>query len=879
MTMLGSGAEPPKIRGFRRISLRGRLVLLVVGSILPLLFLALVQQYRDYQGHVSGTRREIAVLANALSRQVAQELDSYAEGLTALAASPGLRRNPPDMEQARHRAEALKTGFAGANITMLRPDGTHLMDLRLAPGEASPNRKMLASLQRVVTTGEPAVSGIRRSQVDGKWIFDVDVPVKDVDGHVLYILSMNPPIDRFMRILREGLPASWISSVYDETLNQVARSSDGAKYIGSPVAAGLRQSFAERKSGMLEDGDSREGTPVVRAFSAASPFGWSVVVGLPRAELVRPARREALVTIAIGVSFLVVTIATAIYIANTIRHPIASLTTFAADRDGLDSLPATGLPEVDEVAEALWHSANDRRRSHDGQVRTLLLLGESEGRMRQVIDGAMDGFVQFDQDLMITEWNRQAETIFGWSRDDVVGTKLTDRLVPLVTQDRALWEMRRFLETGRGQFIRRRREVEAMLRSGKRARIEQSVTVGRGQDGRYLFNAFFRDLTQKIATENQLRQSQKMEAIGNLTGGMAHDFNNLLTIIMGSLDGASEMIEADEPARELLNEAQAAASQGADLTRGLLAFARQQPLRPRETDVNALLRAHVQLLRRLIGETVEVSLMPGADVWPVIIDPTQLQSALANLASNARDAMPNGGRLIVETANRYLDVEYAASHPEVTTGDYVLIQITDTGNGIPEDQLGRIFEPFFTTKGPGKGTGLGLAMVFGFIKQSRGHVSVYSEPGVGTTFRLYLPRMMQTAEVTGSARATETPSGTGGGKVVLVVDDNASVRRVVVRQLQQLGYQVLACDRPASALEMLKEQPVDLLFTDVVMPGGVGGVELARMVQGQYPDLKVLLTSGFPTAHVNGDDPGSFRLLSKPYNRRELAAVISELMG
>jgi CheY-like chemotaxis protein len=370
-----------------------------------------------------------------------------------------------------------------------------------------------------------------------------------------------------------------------------------------------------------------------------------------------------------------------------------------------------------------------------------------------------------------------------------------------------------------------------------------------------------------------------MEAIGNLTGGMAHDFNNLLTIIIGCLDGASEMTEADDPMRELLGEALAAAMQGAQLTRGLLAFARQQPLRPGLTDVNALLRTHVQLLRRLIGETVEVSLMLGADVWPVMIDPTQLQSALANLASNARDAMPNGGRLMIETANRYLDAEYAASHPDVTTGDYVLIQITDTGAGIPAEQLGRIFEPFFTTKGPGKGTGLGLSMVFGFIKQSRGHISVYSEPGVGTTFRLYLPRMTRKAETATADRPAEAAAGDGGGRTVLVVDDNASVRRVVVRQLQQLGYQVLACDRPASALEMLAEQPVDLLFTDVVMPGGVGGVELAGMAQARYPDLKVLLTSGFPTAHVNGDEPGSFRLLSKPYNRRELGAVVGELLG
>jgi PAS domain S-box-containing protein len=387
------------------------------------------------------------------------------------------------------------------------------------------------------------------------------------------------------------------------------------------------------------------------------------------------------------------------------------------------------------------------------------------------------------------------------------------------------------------------------------------------------------DVTERRQTEEQLRQAQKMEAIGNLTGGMAHDFNNLLGVIIGNLDLAREqLLPGDDELSELVEEARQAAWKGADLTRRLLAFARRQPLRPAQIGINELVADTVRLLRRMLGEDIEIMLGLDEGIWPVVADPAQLEASLANLAGNARDAMPNGGRLTINTRNARLDADYAASHADVTPGEYAMIEVSDTGSGIPPETMSRIFEPFFTTKDPGKGTGLGLSMVFGFMKQSNGHINVYSEPGVGTTFRLYLPRAVM-AGAPQPAQSTHLLHR-GVGERVLVVEDNLSVRRVVVRQLRDLGYRVIETERAAAALEILAAEPVDALLTDIVMPGGLDGVELALLALERWPALKVVLTSGFPEIK-NGtmqDFAESLRLLSKPYSKDELAAALRQAL-
>jgi signal transduction histidine kinase/DNA-binding response OmpR family regulator len=383
------------------------------------------------------------------------------------------------------------------------------------------------------------------------------------------------------------------------------------------------------------------------------------------------------------------------------------------------------------------------------------------------------------------------------------------------------------------------------------------------------------DITERRLIESALAQSQKMDALGQLTGGMAHDFNNMLGVVIGNLDLLKPLVGADVLASELCAEAREGAIRCADLIRRLLAFARRQPLRPQRTDVNALAHDLSRLLGRTLGEHVTLTLDLSATLWPVKLDASQLEAALINLATNARDAMPKGGQLTIATRNVTLDASYTAQYPDMSAGDYALIEICDTGTGIPPEIITRIFDPFFTTKASGKGTGLGLSMAFGFVKQSGGHLSVYSEPGLGTTFRLYLPRCDD-----GEAVAPDTPNSNevvGGDETILVVEDNPQLRRTAERQLTELGYTVRQADGADPALALLSgADRVDLLFTDVVMPGTMDGLDLAYQARRLRPGLRVLLTSGFPGGRGAGQRMADcpFRLLGKPYALNELAQIV-----
>jgi signal transduction histidine kinase len=383
------------------------------------------------------------------------------------------------------------------------------------------------------------------------------------------------------------------------------------------------------------------------------------------------------------------------------------------------------------------------------------------------------------------------------------------------------------------------------------------------------------EILARRQAQEQLAHAQKMEAIGNLTGGMAHDFNNLLGIIIGNLDLLGMSDNLDPEIKEFADEAFDAALRGADLTRRLLAFARRQPLRPVPIDVNERVESIIKLLGRTLGENIRITLHLGSEIFPVVADPAQLEACLTNLATNARDAMPSGGNLTVATRNDRLDEDYAADHSEVEPGDFAVIEVSDNGTGMSPDVLNRIFEPFYTTKEQDKGTGLGLSMVFGYIKQSGGHINVYSEPGIGTTFRLYLPRALSAAEAQTPAPAAMALGG--NGEIVLAVEDNAALRRTVVRQLHDLNYRVLEAVDATTALEVLEREHVDLLFTDVVMPGA-SGLDIVRIVLSRWPNIRIVITSGFPQAHLL-ENPELFegiRLLSKPYRKEELAATLRQ---
>jgi signal transduction histidine kinase len=402
-------------------------------------------------------------------------------------------------------------------------------------------------------------------------------------------------------------------------------------------------------------------------------------------------------------------------------------------------------------------------------------------------------------------------------------------------------------------------------------------------DGRFLgYRGTATDLTKQHEAEERLRQSQKMDAIGHLTGGVAHDFNNVLTVITGTIEILQDGL-ADKPQlaaiAQLIDDA---AMRGASITSQLLTFARRQPLEPREIEINGLVMETTKLLTPMLGEHVEIETVLAPEAWGVLADPSQLSAAIVNLAVNARDAMRGGGKLTIETANVTFDEASASADSEIKPGQFVMIAVGDTGHGIPADIRDRVFEPFFTTKGVGRGTGLGLSMVYGFAMQTGGAVRIDSEEGRGTSVKLYLPRAEGEAAVHADEPSSIMAAPLGQHETILVVEDDALVRGYVIAQLGGLGYRTLVASDGAAALALVDQgAEFELLFTDVIMPGGMNGRQLAEAVVARRPGMKVLYTSGYADdaiVHEGHLDPG-LALLRKPYRKADLAQKIREVLG
>jgi PAS domain S-box-containing protein len=498
-------------------------------------------------------------------------------------------------------------------------------------------------------------------------------------------------------------------------------------------------------------------------------------------------------------------------------------------------------------------------------------LRESEQLARNIIETALDAFIQMDDTGAILNWNSQAEQIFGWRREEVLGKDLIELIVVEAEELRAA--LGRFRLSGQYQVLQRRREMLLRQRNGREFRAELSVTALRTRGG-FLFNGFFRDLTDKIAAEERIRQSEKMEAIGQLTGGIAHDFNNILTVITGTIEIVAAAVEKEPQLAAITKMIDEAAARGADLTQHLLAFARRQPLQPREVDINTLIMDAIKLLRPTLGEHIEIEASFDEEACIATVDPNQLATAILNLALNARDAMPGGGKLILETGSAYLDENYSRTNDEIRPGRYALIAVSDTGSGIPAAILDKVFDPFFTSKGPGKGTGLGLSMVYGFIKQSAGHIKIYSEEGHGTTIKMYLPPGTGTPLAPEAIPAAQIE---GGHETILVVEDDRLVKDYVLTQLRSLGYATLDAPNAAEALAIVQAgNRFDLLFTDVIMPGVMNGRQLAIEIKKGRPDLKVLFTSGYTENAIihHGRLDSGVLLLAKPYRKSDMARMI-----
>ena len=497
---------------------------------------------------------------------------------------------------------------------------------------------------------------------------------------------------------------------------------------------------------------------------------------------------------------------------------------------------------------------------------------------RAMLDSALDAIVGMDAGGLITEFNPAAERMFGYARGEAVGQRMSDLIVPPALRQQHSNGLARYLAGGESTILGRRTEITAMRRDGSEFPVELSIQRV-GQAVPPMFTGFIRDITEHRELEALLRHSQKMDAIGQLAGGVAHDFNNILTVIQGHTALLIAGGGGPQGDQDSIRQIAEAASRAAGLTRQLLAFSRKQVIQAITLDVNEVVSNLSRMLQRILGEDVSLTVVPSPRPALVHGDAGMMEQIVLNLAVNARDAMPDGGRLTIATSLEQIDAAVARENPEASPGRFVRLSVTDSGNGIAPDHLPRIFEPFFTTKGAHKGTGLGLATVYGIVKQHRGWLTVQSELGKGSTFTMYLPVSERPSGII-RRRAAESPRG--GQETILLVEDEEPVRVLARTVLERSGYAVIDAPHGAAALDIWQSQRdrIDLVFTDMVMPEGVSGRQLADRVLADRPEMRVIITSGYslevfgkelaPSDHVT--------FLQKPYQPQPLLACVRAML-
>lgn len=527
----------------------------------------------------------------------------------------------------------------------------------------------------------------------------------------------------------------------------------------------------------------------------------------------------------------------------------------------------------DEIGEAM-DALNHLLLEASAGIMQLRLAGD---KLQAIVDNVADGLIIIDERGIIQSFSPSAERIFGYSESETTGQNVNILMGERDRRDHDA-HIEQYLRTGQARIIGRApRELTGVKKDGTVIPIELAVGKADYEGGAFFVGAV-RDISVRKKMERLLEQAQRIETMGRMTGGVAHDFNNMLTVISGNLELLERRVE-DERGRELLSTAHKAVESGKGLTQRLLAFSRKQILQPEVISLRERLPAMVNLMKRALGESVEIRTPePPEETGDILVDPLQLESALLNLAINAGDAMPGGGTLTIETSNVDLEENAMPGLVDVVPGRYVMIAVTDTGTGIPPDIIDRVFDPFFTTKDVGKGTGLGLSMVYGFTRQSGGHVKLYSEPGEGTSVRLYFPLAVSRMR----PRPAPAPDAgiPGGMETILVVEDEKGVLDYLSASLTDLGYSVISADCGETALKALEEiDHLDLLITDVVMPGGLNGEQLSEMAARKFPRLHILFISGYTRDALT--DKGTLRagvsLLSKPFRTLDLAVRIRQL--
>ena len=888
----------------RRWPVRTILIAIAIVLVIPGLLFGAVLLSRFAQADRAESKAELLGITGRVADALDRELASLIATSRVLATSPALypERTPEFADAARAVMHIL-----GQSVVLAATDGAVLIDTGGAIGQALDAPEAIEAVRRATATRKPVVSDLFRNRA-GLSRIAVLTPVLGDNGTVLAVVGVVVDPSSFEAILRDqALPPGWMIGLRDGSGKLLARNAVAIGLVGSTL--GRSAEDADMTTRIVA---KRDGSPLLAAATKSRLSPWRVGVGVPLSVLEQPLRTSVLVLALSGSVTLLLGGGLAWHLARVISVPLSQLA--AAGRDlgaGREVRPVRSrIGEVATLSRALLRASADlgaRSAALASERAQLAAIIETVPVGLLIAEGPSGRIVAGNRQLqrMLPEAaERDAEAIECF---DEAGAPVPGCDTPLVRAlsgedpaelrcrlrraDNSLGWIQSVAAPIRHDDGRVTGAVLALLDVDEvvRAREQKARWAERLEEEVASRTAALEHANQRLRdemsarnrAEDQLRQAQKMEAVGQLTGGIAHDFNNLLTVILGSLDLLRRRIREPNLFR-LVDNAMEGANRAASLTASLLAFSRRQPLIPQPVDVNKLVESMSTLLRRTLGETIQVETVLAADVWPAITDPNQLENALLNLAVNARDAIldasPSGGTLRLASFNQSVDSRYAAQVPDARPGDYVVIATADSGAGMSTETLARVFEPFFTTKRSGRGTGLGLSQVHGFAAQSGGHVTIETELGHGTTVRLFLPRLredMPSARPPDPSRA-HLPGGKG--KTILIVEDDPAVRQFTGEALREQGYRVLEAEGGEPALTLLAAHPeTALLMTDVVMPG-MSGRELAARVHGECPDLPILLTSGYSRL-ADGSNPDlPWGMLGKPFTLAALANKIADLL-
>ena len=677
---------------------------------------------------------------------------------------------------------------------------------------------------------------------------------------------------------------------------------DLTKRVAGPEALGA--------PGVATESTGPGGVRALGAMTRVPRIPWVVWVAMPRSAVLAPARAFLGRIATIAIVLILAGAAAAAALSKHLVAPLVELTSAAQGISAGDYYRRAKVSRDDEIGR-LAGTFNDMasaiqvatanleqqqvelelqqtelEASNQELQETLVLAtqsGEAAERARvrsaAVVAASLDCVITIDHRGVIVEFNPAAEQTFGYTAAAAIGRPLHELIIPPSYRDSHQRGIARAAATGEGPLLGVRMEMPAMRADGSEFPVELAITRI-PVDGPPLFTGFLRDLSQRKALEAQLQQSQKMDAVGRLAGGIAHDFNNILTVILSYTELVLDDYSGNGTVRADIQHVRTAAERAAALTRQLLAFSRKQVMHPIVLDINAVVGELHAMLSRVIREDIRLETRLGGGLWPVCVDRSQLEQVLMNLAVNARDAMPDGGSLLIETSNVMLDAAYVLEHTGAAAGPHVVLTVTDTGLGMDAATRDRVFEPFFTTKGPGKGTGLGLSTVYGIVKQSGGSVWVYSEPGMGTSFKVFFPRHAGTIDDAPPPVPEPVPAQRAAN--VLLVEDDAAVRVATRRLLERFGYSVVEALDAEGALELIAqgESDIDLVLTDAVMPG-ISGLQLAERLAEGHPELPVVLMSGYSEEAINRGGPlgANAVFLEKPFTVHALSSVVADVLS